>query len=197
MYHRPNPCQLSFNVKKQFDLLQSEYIRIGEPLKELTLVKLVAKVDVELSRNQTFLIVGNQSGPDGETQFLANRTLGMSWWIPSDQAYDETVHKRADGAPFLFNTKTKASIYCIDLQKDLMQKQESAASAGIPLPGAAGPSGTDGVSKDPPPVTHGAVPLPGAVRADGSLNPTYKRFLLNTLNLTNYSSAGLLNLEHP
>ena len=164
------PCELSFNVKKQFELLQSEYYRLGEPLKEVTLLQLVAKVDIELSRNETFVVQSGQAGPGGETQFLCNKTQEISWWLPKDKDFDDTIYKRADGVPFVFEKTSGKSVYCIDLQKRLMQQTESAtfssaAPTSVPLPGDSGPPSDTSKAL---PTTHGSVPLPGvALKSDG------------------------------
>ena len=56
--HQPCATRLSFNCKKQFDMLFDEYTRLGQPLKDpsVTLTTIVDRVDIELSRMQTYVI---------------------------------------------------------------------------------------------------------------------------------------------
>ena len=129
---------------------------------------LVDQVDITLSRNQTFLILTEpgRRGPNGEEKFLYNRTQEKSWWIPNTMQIDPTIHRRADGAPYVFDRKPKQSVYCIALQKTLMGLEQGFPVTGaVPLP-AETSSGSQGTKAA---TTHGSVPLPGMQRSSGFL----------------------------
>ena len=157
------------NYKKQLEHLQEEYVRLGQPLKDKTLEQLVDEVDISLSKNQTFCIQSGE-GPDGQKQYLCNRTHGISWWIPASRTFDTQIHRRADNVPFVYETSQKVSVYCIDLQKRLMQiggtsSSPSPVNSHIPLPASSAAS-----------VSGHSAPLPGA-QAKASGGPATSAFV--------------------
>ena len=126
-----------------------------------TLENLVDKVDVTLSRNQSYSI--HKSEDDSGRQYLCNRTHGVSWWLPAGKQFDEEVYL-TDGQniPYLFDRSNNKSVYCIDMQKQCMRASGVApstpSSSQIALPPPKPADSTGAVA----PAHPGVVPLPGA-----------------------------------
>ena len=75
------------------DMLFDEYTRLGQPLKDpsVTLTTIVDRVDIELSRMQTY-VIQSADGPGGAKQFLCNQTAQASWWLPPGQKFSERIY---------------------------------------------------------------------------------------------------------
>ena len=203
----PHP---SFSCKKQYSFLQQEYERLGSVFSnpKNTLLSVVERVDVDLSKNQEYLIQEAEG-----RQFLCNVTAQTSWWLPSTNKFDTKVHRREDGVPYLFDETAGRSWYAIDMQKKLMKNQsaqpasgssDTPARANIPLPPSSSsalppaPAAAPPLTNVPPPSpsaspggaigTHGSVPLPGAVTA-----PASAPYASNTLFCSKLADNIILN----
>ena len=150
---------LSRDTQKQQKLLIDEYERIGKPLERFKVPELVRQVDLQLSKNQQWVIRDSNKGPDGQTQFLSNHKI--SAWIPACMPVLPNIMYDTNGIPMVQEkNKAKTSHYCIDLLMANHSVAPSMPSQVVPLPGSAK------AAPALPPVAYGSPPLPGMVPND-------------------------------
>ena len=160
---------LSRNVKTQQSLLIQEYERLGKPLEKHSVEQLIRKVDLDLSKRQTW-VVQDHEGPANQKQFLSN--LKLSVWIPPNMTLlNDIVHD--DQAVPMVQTKDGKKHYCMDIFQ-MFFKGSSQGSAAIPLPAALPLPGPQVMPKQAPPAaapaSYGSKPLAGMTATTGGLD---------------------------
>eukprot|EP00439_Symbiodinium_sp_Y106_P076731 s481_g15.t2 len=185
------------NCKVQTRHLMDEYQRLGQKLSDgrTTLVQIVEQVELEKSKQTTYVVKDSPNGPNGSTQFLCNVSKQQSWWLPATSRYSTTVHLREDGVPYVHDETKNQSVFCYVLQSTLSkaaQGQASVASSSaappapapsppaspVPAPGTAlTPAIAAPIVEAPAPrmgnTSQGSVPLPGATPTPDSASTDF------------------------
>ena len=158
-------------------------------------MQIVEQVELEKSKQTTYVVKDSPNGPNGSTQFLCNVSKQQSWWLPATSRYSTTVHLREDGVPYVHDETKNQSVFCYVLQSTLSkaaQGQASVASSSaappapapsppaspVPAPGTAlTPAIAAPIVEAPAPrmgnTSQGSVPLPGATPTPDSASTDF------------------------
>ena len=127
-------------MAEQFKCLKDEYDRLNRPLDRKTLEEIVADVDLNLSVKATWVVKDHKDAEGNHRQILSN--MRSSVWVPAEMQLGSVQKRAEDFVPFVVDSKTRNSHFCIQLFQRLMAEQtranaEKAAFQNVRLPGSA------------------------------------------------------------